>query len=277
MTLHLAVLGAPIAHSLSPVVHNAAYQFLHWDADYTAIETAEADMADRVGQLRTDPTWRGFSLTMPLKYTIVPFLDHMGETAKLTGAVNTVVSTDGKLYGDNTDVHGIVRAFGKRGIGQDGLVLGSGATAKSALFALSEMAIPNVTIAARNQARAAAAIAPFKAQFKNVHVVTLDELNHLGHIDIAVSTLPAHVADSRAQLLAEKCRNATVLDVAYSPWPSALATQLESAGAKVISGLHMLVHQAVAQVKLFAPEVFPNSALGFTELTRVMSAAVNLD
>jgi shikimate dehydrogenase len=148
-----AVLGSPIAHSLSPVLHRAAYEELGLDDwSYDRFEVDEAALPGFVGKL--GPEWAGLSLTMPLKRAVIPLLDEISETASAVEAVNTVVFTeDGRRLGDNTDVPGMVAALRERGIEQvdSAAILGAGATASSALAALARICTGQVVAYVRSR------------------------------------------------------------------------------------------------------------------------------
>lgn len=151
-----AVLGSPIAHSLSPALHRAAYAELgleNWS--YERFDVDEAALPGFVEGL--DSSWAGLSLTMPLKRAIIPLLDSVSDTAASVEAVNTVVFTeDGRRLGDNTDIPGMVAALDERGVEkvESAAVLGAGATASSALAALSVVCAGPVTAYVRSAARA---------------------------------------------------------------------------------------------------------------------------
>lgn len=152
-----AVLGKPIAHSLSPVLHRAAYEELGLtDWSYDRFELDEAALPGFVERL--GPQWAGLSVTMPLKRAVIPLLDGISDTAASVEAVNTVVFTeDGRRLGDNTDIPGMVAALGERGIEQvdSAAILGAGATASSALAALARICTGEVVAYVRSEARAA--------------------------------------------------------------------------------------------------------------------------
>src|ERR1700734_3918661 len=146
-----AVLGKPIAHSLSPVLHRAAYQALGLtDWTYDLVECDEAGLADYVNS--RGPQWAGLSLTMPLKRTVLPLLDHVDHLASATGGANTVVFRPEGRYGYNTDVRGIVDALTEAGAPAAGSVtiIGAGATACSALAAVGEFGGAGADIVARD-------------------------------------------------------------------------------------------------------------------------------
>jgi len=248
-----AVVGAPVGHSLSPVLHRAAYVALGLtDWTYEAVECDEAELGPLLAGL--DDSWAGLSLTMPLKRTVLPMLDEVSDLALAVGGANTVVLRDGRRLGHNTDVHGIVTALAEAGLTRpDGtpgqvLIMGAGATACSALAALRQLGAAEATVAVRQAARAAEAVAAGGRLGMTVAVRTLGELDRLPRADLVISTLPAGAADPYADLIAKSV--AAVFDVVYAPWPTRLAVAATALGGTVVGGFPMLLHQAVRQVEL---------------------------
>jgi shikimate dehydrogenase len=242
------VLGSPIAHSLSPVLHRAAYDALGLDWVYEAHEVAERGLPAFLDGL--DARWRGLSLTMPLKRAVLPLLDQLGEGAARSGAVNTVLLDGGRRTGHNTDIPGAVAALRERYDGplERAVVLGGGATAASTLLALADLGCPRVTLLVRDPARAAdsLAVADRHPERPRVEVGRLDD--DPGPADVLVSTIPVVAQTPRVVGLAAGA--AVVFDVVYDPWPTPLARFAEREGRVLVSGLDLLVHQAVRQVEL---------------------------
>jgi shikimate dehydrogenase len=246
-----AVLGSPIAHSLSPVLHRAAYRELALDWRYEAIEVAADGLGGFLAGL--DASWRGLSLTMPLKRTVLPLLDDASPTVVRAGAANTVLlGDDGRRLGHNTDVPGMVRALAERGVRrvERALVVGGGATATSAALALTELGCGDVTLLVREPRRARAAVeaATSAATAPLVAVDRLDEPLALEDVDVVVSTIPAAAQRPLADALS--ARAPVVFDVIYDPWPTPLARAAADAGRVLVGGLDLLVHQATLQVEL---------------------------
>ncbi|GGS77484.1 shikimate 5-dehydrogenase [Planobispora rosea] len=244
-----AVLGSPIAHSLSPYLHRAAYAGLGLDGwSYEAIECDEAGLAALLDGL--GPGWAGLSLTMPLKRAVLPLLDEVSELAVEVGGANTVVFRDGARYGDNTDVYGIVRALAEAGVAapRSATVLGGGATAASTLAALRELGLGGATLVVRDPARAGETAEVAERLGIALETRTFDKLDTALDVDLLVSTLPSGAADGLAGTVAG--RVPAVFDVVYAPWPTRLAAAVERAGGTVIGGFPMLLHQAVRQVEL---------------------------
>ena len=244
------MLGSPIAHSLSPVLHRAAYDDLGLgDWDYSAIECDEPALADTLHRLDAAGL-AGVSLTMPLKRAVLPLLARCDRLAADVAAANTVVfGRDGEWWGANTDVPGMVAALRTAGVDRPGesLILGAGATAASAIAALAALGAAEVSVAARRpeQLDALAAVA---ARF-GIGLAP-SSFERLGSgTDLVISTLPAGAADPLAARLPGTV-SGVLFDVVYAGWPTPLAAAWESAGGRVVGGLELLVRQAIGQVVL---------------------------
>ena len=244
-----AVLGSPIAHSLSPVLHRAAYGELGLDGwSYDRFDVDEAALPGFFADL--GPEWAGLSLTMPLKRAVIPLLDEISETASSVDAVNTVVFTeDGRRVGDNTDIPGMVAALREHGIEQvdSAAILGAGATASSALAALARVCTGEVVAYVRSETRAAEM--RHWGERLGVEVRTADWADAAEGLraPLVFATTPAGTTDALSSVVPE--RPATLFDVLYEPWPTALAARWSAYGGAVVSGLDLLVHQAVLQVE----------------------------
>ncbi|MGE9807756.1 shikimate dehydrogenase [Janibacter sp. G1551] len=261
LVLRAAVLGSPVAHSLSPVLHRAAYASLGLTGwQYDAIEVREHELGDRVAAFGDE--WRGLSLTMPLKEAAFAVAETVTELATRAGAINTLVRRpDGGWDGHNTDVQGIVEALrpalaeAGQPAPRHGLVLGAGATARSALLALAELGVSELVVAARDIARAQASVGGLAEGLGlSTRYVPLGEWPDVV-ADVAISTLPPTGARAASEVLVARGTVGTsavpvLLDVVYADWPTPLADAATASGTRVVGGLAMLVHQAVAQVAL---------------------------
>lgn len=277
-----AVLGSPVAHSLSPALHRAAYAALHLEGwRYDAVEVPEDRMAAFLAGIGGG--WAGLSLTMPLKRVVRPLLVAESPLATAVGAVNTVTFTAAGPVGDNTDVHGIVAALGEAGTttADAAAVLGGGATACSAVAALRAVGVGAPTVHVRAPERSADVVAAGERLGLAVALRPLDvDAVVASGPQVVVSTLPAGAADALAEGLAERLVAAAVtagrpapvlLDVVYAPWPTVLAAAWERAGGRVVSGFAMLLHQAAEQVRLMTglePPVEAMRAGGEAEIAR---------
>jgi shikimate dehydrogenase len=255
-----AVLGSPIAHSLSPVLHRAAYAELGLDWSYRAIEVTEAGLADFLAGL--DDSWRGLSLTMPLKRAVLPLLDEADDLVRRSGVANTVLLGEGGRRGRNTDVPGAAAALRERldGRPERVVVLGGGATAASVLFAVAGLGCRRATLLVRDPARAADTLAAV-GRLEGAPVVEVATLGtDAGTADLLVSTIPA-AAQAGLDLDALVERSPAVFEVAYDPWPTPLATAAERHGRRLVGGLDLLVHQAALQVELMTGQPAPLAAM----------------
>ncbi|PZF99954.1 shikimate dehydrogenase [Micromonospora deserti] len=257
-----AVLGKPIAHSLSPLIHNAGYAaagLTGWS--YTRIECAAAELPDLVAGL--GPEWAGLSVTMPGKEAALAVAAEVSPVAAAVGAANTLVHRpDGAWYADNTDVGGMVEVLGSAGVrpGATVTVLGAGGTARAAVAAAARLDARSVTVVARR----AAAVDELRPVARAVEVPMSgapwdDAAARLG-ADVVISTVPKGVADPLAGTA--RWRAATVLfDALYDPWPTPLAASARAAGCPVVSGLDLLLAQAVGQFEQFTGVTAPRAAM----------------
>lgn len=270
-TSRAGVLGSPIKHSLSPTLHVAGYTAAGLDGwDYTAHEVDEGGLAPFVTGL--DGSWRGLSLTMPLKVAAFDVADEVSDLARQAGAINTLLRTDTGWAGDNTDVHGIVAALREAGVHEprSATIIGAGATARSALLALRELGVrEGVRIAARDATKAGALIDSMPDLGLEVGIA-IDLagwwFEEWPPVDVVISTVPAGAANEAvASMLGrpdpDLMRGTSLLDVVYADWPTPLARASRTRGATVVSGLEMLVHQAARQFELFTGAPAPVEAM----------------
>ena len=256
--MRCAVLGDPIAHSLSPVLHRAAYDVLGLDWTYEALRVPSGGLADLVSSL--DNTWRGLSLTMPLKREVLDLVEERSEAVRLAGAANTVVLDGGSARLDNTDLPGAVAAVRERWDGDvdRATVRGGGATAASTGLAMAELGAREITLLARSPERAREA-ADAVRRHPSQPVVLVGDLSQAVVGDVVVSTIPAAAQDAE---LVRRCVVAPcVFEVLYDPWPTPLAAAAGDAGHVLVGGLDLLVHQAVLQVELFTGHEVPLEAV----------------
>lgn len=253
-----AVIGSPIAHSLSPVIHRAAWERLglagSWE--YRSAEVDRGGLGAFIAGL--DPQCRGLSVTMPCKQAVMPLMDVVDPLAAAVGAVNTVVPGAGVLTGFNTDVHGITTAIAEaraaRGLGpaRSACVLGARATASSALAALGALGVTRTTVVARRFSGPGSVVAAAARMGVGIDQVLIGDTTRAGAAlaaDIVVSTLPAGAADPLAALVrpgGHQC----LLDVVYAPRDTALRRAFEAGGAVIAEGTEMLIHQGAQQVRL---------------------------
>lgn len=247
--MRVAVLGSPIAHSLSPVMHRAAYAHAGLDWTYDAIDVPAGGLADLVSGVGDD--WRGFSVTAPLKREAAEFAAMRTAVVERLGAANTLVRGSSGWTADNTDVPGAVAALAEAGIRGIGSVriLGGGSTAASMAYAVSSAGAERVEIVVRDPSRADVAVAAGVDGGATVEVARLDETVGTP-VDLLISTVPVAAVRDRAADWVTAAR--AVFDVIYDPWPTVLAATAEQHGLTVVSGLDLLAHQAVLQLQQMA-------------------------
>jgi shikimate dehydrogenase len=246
----LAVLGSPIGHSRSPVIHKAAYAALGLDWSYGSEDVTGPALPSFIKGLGRG--WRGLSLTMPLKQDTLPLLSWRDPLVELVGAANTVSFVGGGVRGFNTDVYGVERSLLDVGIERlsSAHILGAGGTALSVLAAVARLGATRVTVSARTPSRAIAVAKLGAALGVDTAIVEWGQ-EHPGNFepDAIVNTVPG---GHGGMAFSERVRRtATLFDVVYDPWPTALATSWLEVGGTVISGRELLINQAVGQVRVF--------------------------
>jgi shikimate dehydrogenase len=257
-----AVVGKPIAHSLSPLIHNAGYAaagLTGWS--YTRIECAASELPALVAGL--GPEWAGLSVTMPGKEAALAVAAEVSPVAAAVGAANTLVRRpDGTWYADNTDVAGMVDVLTAAGVtpGATMTVLGAGGTARAALAAAARLRCSAVTLVARRPA----AVDELRPVARDVAVPLVgaawDEAAAHVRADVVISTVPRGVADPLAGEV--RWRPGTVFfDALYDPWPTPLAAAAQAAGCPVVSGLDLLLAQAIGQFEQFTGAPAPVDAM----------------
>jgi shikimate dehydrogenase len=254
-THRCAVLGDPIEHSLSPALHRAGYEALGLTWSYEARQLRSGDLAWFLSTL--DESWRGLSLTMPLKREALGLIEHRSRRAELAGGINTLVRTSYGWAGDNTDYPGAVAAVRERSDQpiRSAAVLGAGATAGSTGLAMAELGARTVVLLARDAARAEESRAVIAAHSSRPEV-RIEPLEARPDVDVLVSTIP--VAAQIAPLVLAWRDVPVLFDVVYDPWPTPL---MLAATGTVVSGLDLLVHQAALQFELFTSQQAPLAAI----------------
>ncbi|WP_370331620.1 shikimate dehydrogenase [Mycolicibacterium hippocampi] len=255
-----AVLGSPIAHSRSPLLHLAAYRALGLDGwTYDRIECTGEQLPGVVGGF--GPEWVGVSVTMPGKFAALRFADDATARARMVGSANTLVRSPAGWHADNTDVDGVVGALAGVPSSDRAMVVGSGGTAPAVIVGLVELGARHITVAARNAGKAAPLVelaigCGVAAHWCDVGDGQLADV--VADVDVVVNTVPA---DAAALYAAALSRTPVLLDAIYDPWPTPLALAVQAAGGQVISGLQMLLHQAFTQVEQFTGLPAPKEAM----------------
>ena len=259
------MLGRPVAHSLSPVLHRAAYAALGLDWTYDAVE---CDVDELTTVLAERGDWAGFSCTMPLKHAVLDVAADIRPLARAVGSANTLVPGPDGWIADNTDVAGIMAALAEYAVAPRTVtVLGAGGTSQAVLAALLALGVEACTVLVRDPSRIDRASDTASRLGIALAIETLRPGAAALGADLVVSTLPGRAADPYADRSWTPAQ--ALLDVAYAPWPSALADAAGRGGAKVISGALMLLHQAAVQVELMTGQEPP-----VDEMREALRAAV---
>lgn len=262
-----AVLGSPISHSLSPLLHNTAYEQLGVQGSYEAIEVNAGGLTKFMDD--RDDSWTGFSLTMPLKEEAIAYAQHVDELAKRINSANTLYRDGGAWHATSTDVLGFSQALKSHKIDIKGhvVILGAGATARAAAAAC-DGAAERITVINRSLSRVAGmseVVINSELSFLN-----WDDLSVLSDADLVISTAPAGVTDS---IELPNKTSAPFFEALYKPWPTPASALWASRGGTVIDGLDLLIHQAIAQISIFTGASVDISAM-YTQLRGVGLAAL---
>ena len=262
-----AVLGSPISHSLSPLLHRTAYAQMGLSASYEAIEVKADTLSQFMGE--RDETWTGFSLTMPLKEEAIAYADHVDDLAKRINSANTLYKDGGVWRATSTDIIGFSQAlkFHKIDINGHVVILGAGATARAAAAACDGFAT-HITVINRSLSRVQGmsdAVIESELSF-----LDWDNLSVLNDADLVISTAPAGVTDSIE--LPQKT-SVPFFEALYKPWPTPASALWTSRGGTVIDGLDLLIHQAMAQIEIFTGKTFDAASM-YSQLRSVGLAAL---
>jgi shikimate dehydrogenase len=270
MTSKFGVIGSPIRHSLSPAIHKAAYAALGFDFSYDRSEV----FAGALTEFMAEYSFAGLSVTMPLKYEAFSVSDQHSREAKETSVANTLVSTDGKWIGHNTDVAGFRGIFDQLSEPSNVAVLGSGATARSAVFAIST-AFPGSILSVTGRSSSSVEDLVSRARGFGLDVKSKAlSTETLMSSDLVISTVPGDALGELWEQVStvKPSAGSVLIDVSYNPWPSRASLAWS---AQTISGLELLIWQAIEQVKLFAQSQGKQVGLGDRELYDLMFAAAN--
>ena len=242
-----AVLGSPIGHSLSPTLHNCAYEVLGWDWEYTAIEVKGGDLAKFIETNRK--TFRGLSLTMPLKEEALLVADSLDPLVKRINAANTLIFEENEVSAYSTDVSGFVQALAKAevSIPNEITILGGGATARSAIAAVDGRG-RTITVYSRSASRGAQLIN--SSISATVVVKDWAEAQSGLSANLVIATTPTGATDH----LIPTASNGTLFESLYSPWPTKLLAKWQEVGGKYLDGLDLLVEQGIGQIELMSYE-----------------------
>ncbi|HVI20495.1 MAG TPA: shikimate dehydrogenase [Bacillus sp. (in: firmicutes)] len=263
------IIGDPINHTLSPLIHNTAFSYLNLNYSYIAFKVSQVDLEDSIHSLKRINA-AGFNVTLPHKESIIKYIDGLSEEAKTTGAVNTVNNEDGKFIGYNTDIHGIITPIEEREINLDNaqiLILGAGGSCRAALVALSKKkGIQNINIVNRDQNRLKKVIELGKKMGLNCIPLDYNDINLLKETslksNLIINTTSIGLNNESSPLKSNfMMKNAFVFDIIYRPLYTDLLRNAKEAGSNVIFGYEMLIHQAAKSFEIWTKMGAPINAM----------------
>lgn len=256
------LIGHPIAHSVSPQMHNSAFEKLELNYVYLAFDVVDELLEPAVKGLKALGA-AGFNVTIPHKVRIMKLLDELDESAEMAGAVNTVVNERGSLKGYNTDVYGIERALKKLKLpsSEPAMIMGAGGAARASAIALLNLGFEKIIVANRTLERARILAERIRAMGFSAEACSLEEgRRRAKECGLIVNATPIGMhpnADESPLRRDEIVGGAIILDLVYNPPETRLLAEAERAGAKVISGIEVLVYQGAEAFKLWTGREAP--------------------
>jgi len=276
--IKLGILGYPLGHTLSPVMHTAAFNDVGLEAEYNILETPPEKLDNVIDFIKAN-NYTGFNVTIPHKVSIIKYLETMDEFAKLAGAVNTVKISEGKLYGYNTDIYGFINAFTSEDKdflkGKAAAVLGAGGASRAIAIGLAHLGLSKITFYVRNISAVKVLVNELSSKFPNTqfNYGALSENIDLSEISLLVNTTPIGMQGEYENLspVSQACVetlpvNAIVYDIVYKPKITKLLGYAKKHNLKVIDGSQMFILQGAKAFEIWT---------GMDAPVKVMNEAVN--
>lgn len=278
-----AIIGHPVEHSLSPPMHNAAFQNLDLDFVYVAFSVRRQELREAIIGVKSLDI-RGLNVTMPHKNDVIKHLDKVDPAAKSISAVNTILNDEGTLIGYNTDGVGALKALKRTGLSLDGktlLLLGAGGAGKAIAFQAAQE-VEKLIILNRTPRKAKDLAESLRRKFGNKthgHPLSVkDTKNKLEEADILVNatSVGMHPGEDQSLIDPNWLRpDLYVMDIVYNPIKTKLVKDAMSAGAHVITGVEMLLYQGVASFKIWTGHPAPVEVMRKTILNELTKSGVN--
>ncbi|HEY7228422.1 MAG TPA: shikimate dehydrogenase [Nitrososphaeraceae archaeon] len=250
------IIGDPVEHSLSPAIHNAAFNTLGLNCSYIAFRVQEDQLKNSLDSLRSIKIG-GFNVTMPHKVRVLDYVDYHDNTVQLVGAANTVNNEDGKFCAYNTDVVGFIKPLHERKVDFNGFevfILGAGGAARAVVAGLSgEKGIRNINIYNRNTDRSSKLLNFVKKMGLEATIISNDDIgNTASKCDLIINATPLGMNNEESLIKSSSIRkDALVYDIVYKPINTNLVENAKTAGAEIIYGYEMLLEQATASFKIW--------------------------
>jgi shikimate dehydrogenase len=276
------VIGDPVEHSLSPVMHNAAFKELNLDFVYLAFTVRKDELRNAIAGARSLQV-HGLNVTMPHKTAIMKYLDEIDSTAKSIGAINTILNAEGRLVGYITDGVGAIKALKENGVGLEGkklLLLGAGGAAKAIAFhaaqEVEELKILNRT-AQKAKELAEALHKKFDKRISGNSLSSEIIKKELEDTDILVNATSVGMHPNVDQSLVNSSwlrPSLCVMDIIYNPLETKLAKDAKSVGAKIVSGIEMLIYQGAASFEIWTNHPAPVKVMKEAVLNKLSKLGV---
>ena len=278
-----AVIGDPIGHTLSPAMHNAAFRAVKMDAVFLAFKVGPTQVEGAMSGMRGLGI-KGLNVTMPDKNAVIPHLDEIDETARLLGSVNTILNEDGRLRGFSTDGAGVHRALEENGVevkGKKLVLLGAGGAARAIAFTLA-VETKELVILNRTSEKITDLAETLNAKFhKKINTALLTSTNieeSLKDADVLINATSVGMHPNyKHSPIKPDCLgpDLAVMDIIYNPLETKLAKDAKVAGAKVVSGLDMLVYQGAASFEIWTGKAAPVEVMRQAALNQIKKAGEN--
>ncbi|NLC97457.1 MAG: shikimate dehydrogenase [Actinomycetales bacterium] len=262
------VLGSPISHSLSPAMHRAAYRELGLDWEYQAIEIGAGGLEHFLA--RCDDSWRGFSVTAPLKLEAAAAAQHKSDDVLKLSVANTLIRSAAGWNASNTDVPGATSALHAVGINRVNTVriYGAGATAISMAYVASKLGATQLELRVRNRGTALETAAFAQSLGLNTEIAAITD-EPAASVDLVVTTVPAPAVAGLEHSITATAN--AVFDVVYDPWPTPVMVSAQHDGTPLVTGIDLLAHQAVLQLTAMTGETVSPDLLTKAALTELGS------
>ena len=266
--IKLALIGHPLSHSLSKVIHEAALRDLHIIGTYDLLDTEPENLINQVKYLKSQ-NYLGFNVTIPHKVPISLFLDKVDNNADIALCANTVkIDSDKNFYGYNTDIYGFQAALDSKNKtnlhDKKAAIIGAGGAARAVLISLGQLGYRNIDIYVRNIINASKMVNQIRSHFKDIsfNLIQIENMNNLNDVQLLVNCTPVGMRNNsmdispvKFNILSTLPKNSIVYDLIYNPYKTVLLKEAQNLGLKTINGLDMLIYQAQKAFEIWTGEI----------------------
>ncbi len=266
--IKLALIGHPLSHSLSKVIHEAAMRDLHIIGTYDLLDTEPENLINQVKYLKSQ-NYLGFNVTIPHKVPISLFLDKVDNNADIALCANTVkIDSDKNFYGYNTDIYGFQAALDSKNKtnlhDKKAAIIGAGGAARAVLISLGQLGYRNIDIYVRNIINASKMVNQIRSHFKDIsfNLIQIENMNTLNDVQLLVNCTPVGMRNNsmdispvKFNILSSLPKNSIVYDLIYNPYKTVLLKEAQNLGLKTINGLDMLIYQAQKAFEIWTGKI----------------------